>query len=607
MMKFKKGLAAAMIGAMLLGTVATGIAVTPVVNVYAENELTVTPDKTKVTAGEEATVVLTVKDADGNDVTSDVAMFTADPDTGVSFGTGADYHKMTIAKTVLAGTSITVTARVTKAGVTTSGTATITVEAVADENPTVPTVGAFTTNVDYANYTLELSTTGSDRYAFVEVWKLKEDKLANTYSYPLKNGAAVVDLSFLKASTAQGIKVYGDVSAEPVEVKIAAQPEKLSLKYNPVATNLATSFTGKIGKVQVDSLEVADYQYRGQYGAVWTDLADFENVNHISAGSTIIVRAKATDITPAGPEAKVKIAAAAKAPKVKIDYAKNTVTFPKKAEYSVDGINFTAIEESKIKATPEELRKLFGNDGTTDLVIFVRTTADNTKKKAASNVTYITIPAAVAATDDAENKMITVAGNTTAKVTYAESSTKAGKYEFKAEGASFDFSTDDGETWKNVKAGKSFTVAMEDNAKTVLVRKAGVKEDTRNKIPAVWASLSVSVTVPAKGSDEVPEKADAPVVDNETGTVKVGDTVVLTVARDTDTNTTINFTVAEGQTAAAATLEYRIGETGDFSTISASLASQGTDAITIQIRVKKTEDNAASDPATLTIAAVSTP
>jgi len=378
----------------------------------------------------------------------------------------------------------------------------------AENTPSQPTVtgGAISVKIDYKNYTAELESTSGDTYAFLQVWKMKKDtgdfdKASTTYSCELKEGKAIVDLSFLKATTAQGIKVYGDKDPKSLtEVKITAQPAKLSLKY------AAGKFSGKIGKTEIgeSNFILTDYEYRGQYGSTWAGLDTLDTVNHQSAGSTIIVRAKATDTSPAGPEAKVKIAAAAKAPKVTIDYVKGEVSFAKNTEYCIAGRKFAGIENLKPKVG--DLRKPFNNDGTTDLVLFVRTKEDTSKKKPASNVTCVVIPSTKVITNTASTTTtggaITVAGDDGSKinVTYEQTTAVKSKqtvysYKFSVNGASFDWQMKGDTKFKTVKDGKSFVVTQTTSEQTVVIRKSGVKDrdETKSSLP----SAEIEIKVPA--------------------------------------------------------------------------------------------------------------
>ena len=99
------------------------------------------------------------------------------------------------------------------------------------------------------------------------------------------------------------------------------------------------------------------------------------------------------------------------------------------------------------------------------------------------------------ATDKAVVEILKEAGGTDkldGKVTIEKTAYEAGKgesFKFKVEGASFDFSMDEGKTWKTIKDGKDFVVYGDKDVQTLQVRRSGIK--AKNAADSVMASAEV--------------------------------------------------------------------------------------------------------------------
>ena len=140
------------------------------------------------------------------------------------------------------------------------------------------------------------------------------------------------------------------------------------------------------------------------------------------AGTTLMIRKAFVETAGsenvASAEAKVKIAAAPKAPKATVDYKKGVVTIPNKTEYKViyaSGENDSALTteasatmaetaawkpvSTKASLSPKNILK---ESGITDpetqdkllesgFIIAIRTAYDGQKKKAASSINFVTI------------------------------------------------------------------------------------------------------------------------------------------------------------------------------------------------------------------------
>lgn len=520
MRKFKNRFAAVM-AAAITGVMTFGLtsAACPVTAVFAqEGAFIVAADTTEATAGRETKITLSAG-------TENKAGEIGTEDTGAAFEIDGTYEGasisgkvLTIDSTAAAGT-ITVTAT-NSTNTSITAQLTITIKPAEDPGETAETK----VDIAYDTFTATITGDADAKYAFLEVWKFgtkgatnfdettsSKDKLSNTYSYEMTNGTVTVDLSFLKATTVQGIKVFTDKNTEKVKKVVAAQPGKLSgLKYNSATKTFDISKAKEGGTaLTAETFKETLYEYRGQYGAKWTPLEELATTDHISAGSTIIIRKKAIpETTPAGPEAKVKIAAAAKAPKISVDYVKGTVKFSDKMKYAGNGQDYKA--GTKDPMTLENLRSTLGNaSADAELVVFARTAGDSSKGKPDSNVACVVIPAEVKMTD--ADGTITVDGSADDKVAYKKSTAGSGTkakevYEFSVSGdAAFEFSTvapakDADRKWKKITSSKPFTVELTDKEQTVYVRRAGKKGKAKDGSDSYFPSAEIPVTVPAKST-----------------------------------------------------------------------------------------------------------
>lgn len=191
-------------------------------------------------------------------------------------------------------------------------------------------------DVDYRGGSAFLCSNGGDYFLFLEVCKKEGDPKGNGTVYCYEGNNISLDLSFLKLSKKVHVYVYGDQNTTAVPYTIAASPKKASVKfkYDPAKT-FTQCFTLK-------EAEIADLEYRHQNESGWRPLADLENeLDHLMvAGANLLVRQCGKDGTVAnmpGTEIKLKIPVAPKAPKVKLNYAKNTVTLPKNSQVRVLG------------------------------------------------------------------------------------------------------------------------------------------------------------------------------------------------------------------------------------------------------------------------------
>lgn len=451
--------------------------------------------------------------------------------------------------------------------------------------------------VDYITFSATISKTAQeDAYIILEVLKENKDdsKVSATYTYPvveLGDGkfGAVVDLSFLKVKNDTYFRVRGNSEEKPTDIKIvSAQQPKFSMKYTPGKKTLAEALEINRTAAKADDLE--KYEYRTLYGSVFEPLNQLDvdpeaNTDDIFktleiAGTTIIVRQAAvndaeanTDAgtaavvgAPASPEVKVKIAAAPKAPKVTIDYAKRTIKLPKNAELQLitekDGAATVTdwVECSATAVDQEKILGMFykaGGEGIADadalaakieemtasgFTVAVRVKTNG--KKAASNPTILTVKgvetlAQVKDEDDNLTDEVKV-GNASLKW----KATKTG-IEYTVVGSPFEYK--DGDRWKALKIGTVTVRGVVTADKQVEVRVAGVKS-TKEK-EGVFPSSVVKITVkkytaPVK-SVEVKLSATSVALNGKvTATVTVKDESDNTVSDPTITWTSSDESVA---------------------------------------------------------------
>ena len=371
-----------------------------------------------------------------------------------------------------------------------------------------------------ATITVESTKSG---YVCLKVLKenSKDAKVVSEAWYPVdSNKKAVVDLSFLKATKEQYIMAVDMSGNESAPVTIAAQP-KTVIKYDAKTQKF-------VDKSKVEIADLSAYEYKTLYGSNWgtigssnaftaSSLATFKTdklENAIVAGTTLIIRKAAVTTagseTPAGTEVKVKIPAVAKAPKVKVDYVKGSITLPKNVEIVlVDDTNGklktgtdskTAWVKTEGKLTPDKLLTTLGvaeasitNTKAKGYSFAIRT-AEVKDKKAASNMTFIKInpaPMLDATTSKLIKASLLKSDGTTveSKDAISYDYTKDGlKLTPKPDMPSFSYSID-GKKWTPITG--EVTVKVEDKAKVQIYVPAVKGDDSHD---AAFASNVVEVT-----------------------------------------------------------------------------------------------------------------
>ncbi|MDE7212406.1 MAG: hypothetical protein K2O03_13320 [Lachnospiraceae bacterium] len=257
----------------------------------------------------------------------------------------------------------------------------------------------YTIAVDYENFTATITRDENvDYYVILEVLKDSTGtKVSGTYTYPVveieipnpededdpftKYGA-VIDLSFLKAAKDSYIRVHGNFESATTEpTKINAQPKKISVKYTAGQKAGEEYKAFSINKAALSkAADLASYEYRTLYGSKFVGLDELDQATAEIAGTTIVIRKAAVttgsnkdDYAPASAEAKVKIPGAPKAPKVTVDYAKNTIKLPKNTQLQVmyTGAATLDVTSTKLYAGSSDL------DASSDWSTATAITADN--------------------------------------------------------------------------------------------------------------------------------------------------------------------------------------------------------------------------------------
>ncbi len=265
-------------------------------------------------------------------------------------------------------------------------------DASAEETVAVPEIAKHI-SIDYKNKSLTVNNTSNsidaakkDRKVFVsfptvKAKKIKGQKNICSYDAVDSNGAkkdVEVDLSALKSTKDNYVKVWGDVNETPIIIKIPAAVSlgKAKIDYG---TNKLTVF--KKDKSEYKGL--VDYSIGDCYYAGSFDEADnpLKLEDHMNLGTTIRLRAAAVEnigenitytaenkstVTPVqydinkstdkavvyeldstftGNEIKVKVAKTPAAPKVGVNYTSGTVKLPNNSEFRVNDY-----EDEKYKA-----------------------------------------------------------------------------------------------------------------------------------------------------------------------------------------------------------------------------------------------------------------
>lgn len=364
---------------------------------------------------------------------------------------------------------------------------------------------AVTAKVDYENMILTVST--SDPYFTVDVLKTESDKEKPSKTYTYAGGEGVkIDLGFLKIKKENILNIYGSSQTDKSKgsiVKIAAQPVKEKFTVDATKDSLLEA----LGKTEADK---DTYEWRSSFGSNWGDLDTFNFASAKVAGTTIVVRQAAVveegKETPAGPEAKIKVPAAPKAPKVTVDYVKDSVKVTDKMQIALLGENPVDEETGWVDAGKGMTRaqivtalKISDEDAAKAFSIVVRTKANG--KKSASMPVIVPIKATSVLTASSE----TAPDSATVSVGDATVTIKADKTEngvtFTISGGTATFQYDKGsDKWANITSGTE----IKTSASTIKVRIAPEKEDKKVAGSGAFASNVVTLTPAVEEASPTP-------------------------------------------------------------------------------------------------------
>lgn len=175
------------------------------------------------------------------------------------------------------------------------------------------------------------STNRKDSFLFLDVVKTNSltEKASATYCY--KGSSVSIDPSALKLTKGGYVRVYGDVNTTPAKVyQISAQIKKPSVKYVTGKDTFLESF--QYAKAALTEAKAANLEWKLPTSSSWLNFSELECCmpSLTVAGSTLLIREVSADNSAMpSAEVKVKISASPKAPKVTLDYAKNTVKLTK--------------------------------------------------------------------------------------------------------------------------------------------------------------------------------------------------------------------------------------------------------------------------------------
>ena len=375
-------------------------------------------------------------------------------------------------------------------------------EGEGDGSTTTPSGdSAVTAKVDYENMILTVST--SDPYFTVDVLKTESDKEKPSKTYTYAGGEGVkIDLGFLKIKKENILNVYGSSQTDKSKgsiVKIAAQPAKEKFTVDATKDNLLEA----LGKTDADK---DTYKWRSSFGGNWGALDAFDFASAKVAGTTIVVRRAAVVTegkeTPAGPEAKIKVPAAPKAPKVTVDYVKDSVKVTDKMQIALLGESPVEEETGWVDASKGMTRaqivtalKISEEDASKAFSIVVRTAANGKKSASMPVIVPIKATSVLEVSDPADSATISVGDAT---VTIKADKTENG-VTFTISGGTATFQYDKGgNKWANITSGTE----IKTSASTIKVRIAPEKEDKKVAGSGAFASNVVTLTPAEKKTDE---------------------------------------------------------------------------------------------------------
>jgi hypothetical protein len=382
--------------------------------------------------------------------------------------------------------------------------------------------------IDYGTGIITLDTLGNDTV-------VTKDKTTFLYYGVGNDAGSIKKYTALTLEGDSSGKVYLDVSnvlGKAKAIKITADAEGTKEVYSvtaPASPTVSLKFNnGAVEYTLSDSLTAANclMSYKmGAYGS-WQSITDSsKNEETITAavkkaqtlGTTIYVRVAGKDTngqtTPWSKEAKLKVSAAAKAPKISIKTAGLTKAFDwkigNKSEYRIivgtvkEGTATDWVTGKADKTTWETIfsdakvsdadKVVNGDAVANEFTIQVRTAADTSKGKAASHVASQTFKASVASPTNTQVEVKAVTAKKGATSSAASITPKTVTIDDKT--AVVQYSTD-GTKWKNVTKETTLQYDKTDSGKIYLRYTASDKKEL------ILPSAVTTVTIPSDGTKD---------------------------------------------------------------------------------------------------------
>ncbi|MDE6874510.1 MAG: hypothetical protein K2P87_08635 [Lachnospiraceae bacterium] len=351
------------------------------------------------------------------------------------------------------------------------------------------------------------------RVDFEELW-LEVDAGDNTAVYysdrakkvwsealPGADGNYLIDISWIKGTSAAEITLKGDKNEEVVSVQLPARESKYKIKFDKVKGVLTfTYLPDSVTEIQWRKATSYDWQTVSVEDAVDPDSEFAEELDKLRvAGASIYVRTAGSEceleadgtldagIRP-GKEIKLSITKRGSAPKVKIDGSRLTLNTTNSMEYSTDGGRTWEPAEKKLalsKVAPGAL-----GASAQDVVVWIRKKA--TSRSPYSKLFVLEVPAQRSAPAGAEVTYESRDGKFWLTFTQA-SKTSPYEYTVVKAGNTLDISK---ASWKSVVAAKTISVSEKTApaGSKIYVRKKTVKQTTTTEFELASATMEISVS-----------------------------------------------------------------------------------------------------------------
>ncbi len=351
------------------------------------------------------------------------------------------------------------------------------------------------------------------RVDFEELW-LEVDAGDNTAVYysdrakkvwsealPGADGNYLIDISWIKGTSAAEITLKGDKNEEVVSVQLPARESKYKIKFDKVKGVLTfTYLPDSVTEIQWRKATSYDWQTVSVEDAVDPDSEFAEELDKLRvAGASIYVRTAGSEceleadgtldagIRP-GKEIKLSITKRGSAPKVKIDGSRLTLNTTNSMEYSTDGGRTWEPAEKKLalsKVAPGAL-----GASAQDVVVWIRKKA--TSRSPYSKLFVLEVPAQRSAPAGAEVTYESRDGKFWLTFTQAG---KTSPYEYTVvkAGNTLDISK---ASWKSVVAAKTISVSEKTApaGSKIYVRKKTVKQTATTEFELASATMEISVS-----------------------------------------------------------------------------------------------------------------